>query len=974
MTTERIDIIVSERGSRVVKRNIEGIGGAGQTAARGVQFLRSALVGLGSALLLRELTQMADTYTLITNRLKLVTTGTENLAAINDRLFESAQRTRTSYEATSDLYARIARNAGELGLSQERLLGITETVNQAIRVSGGSAQEAAAGVRQFGQAIGSGALRGDELISVLENMPRLAQAIATGMGVSIGELRELGAEGALTADRIIAALETTAPEIAREFEQMTPTIGEAFTVLNNSVLRFIGELDQALGISETFARLIIFLAEHLDTVAKLAAVAGIALAAAFSVSLIGRIGTTIGQVIALERALGAASVSSALFSAAMKLGQRAVIGLTAAIAANPIGFLIVALTTVISLLTVFRDDIKVTADGVVSLGDVFRAVFSFIMDLIRPVVEFFKDAWDGSIETVTGKLGDFLNSVLSILGSVVSFVKSIINAQIALWVGGFKTIVGVWNLLPDAFRALGAAAVNALIDIVDTGISGIVRGVGNLLEFIGSAFSAVGLENPFAGLFDDFETGLDRFRIEGAPAVGAVFGEIGGIASREFSEAFGTDFIGTAIDTIMARAREIAEARAANTGPLNPGGTIPGDPELPGGPGAGGAGAGASAAELNDQLKLMLDLLEEIIGPAQDYADKVEALDTLLQMGAITAEQYADKWREIRLEFLETQTTFAAGLERGLLRVQEDLNDMASDIERVFTNAFGAAEDALTEFISTGKLDFKGFVNSILEDLIRLSVRQTVLKPLANALGGLLGFDASGAFGGGGDNGSAALNQSATALTGSAAALTQAAGALAAGGGLGGGIGGQLNQATQAATQATQAASTAAGSVTQLPGIFGAFQGGLSSIFSGLQGGLGGLFSGLTQNLGGLFSNLMSGLGNIFSSIFSGGGGGGGFLSSIIGGIFGGGGIGFATGGGFTVGGGGGVDSQLVQFRASPGERVEVKRPGDQSETGGQRQQIVFNIQTPDTEGFKRSESQIAARLARMTQKGRRNL
>lgn len=123
----------------------------------------------------------------------------------------------------------------------------------------------------------------------------------------------------------------------------------------------------------------------------------------------------------------------------------------------------------------------------------------------------------------------------------------------------------------------------------------------------------------------------------------------------------------------------------------------------------------------------------------------------------------------------------------------------------------------------------------------------------------------------------------------------------------------------------------------------------------------------------------MSGLGNIFSSIFGGGGGGGGiggFLTSLIGGIFGGGGgLGFATGGGFNVSGKGGVDSQLVAFRASPGERVEVKRPGQTgSEGGGQRQQIVFNIQTQDAESFRRSESQIAARMARLANSGRRNL
>lgn len=129
----------------------------------------------------------------------------------------------------------------------------------------------------------------------------------------------------------------------------------------------------------------------------------------------------------------------------------------------------------------------------------------------------------------------------------------------------------------------------------------------------------------------------------------------------------------------------------------------------------------------------------------------------------------------------------------------------------------------------------------------------------------------------------------------------------------------------------------------------------------------------VTKSLTNMFQNVLGGLlGGI------GGGGGGGF--NIFGGLFGGGGAAtptlgglFATGGDFTVGGQGGVDSQLVQFRASPGERVSVSRNGDSS-GGGSGQQIVFNIQTPNVESFRQSEAQIAARMARIASRGNRNL
>lgn len=735
MTTERIDIIVSERGSRVVKRNIEGIGGGAMGAARGVQFLMRALAGLGAALGARELLRQADTYTLLTNRLKLVTSSAENLATVNERLFRTAQDTRTSYEATVDLYARVARNAEALGLSQEELLGITETVNQAIRVSGGTANEAAAGVRQFGQAIGSGALRGDELISVLENMPRLAQAIADGMGVTIGQLREMGAEGALTSDRIVAALQQSAPEIAREFAQLTPTVGEAFTVLGNSALRFIGQLNETLGITDMLSTALMFVAEHLDTIAKLAVVAGAALAAAFTVNLLGSIAGTVSQLIALERALGATSVASAAFGAALKVAQRGMWLLNAAMLANPIGIVVALIGAIVAALYVFRDTITVSADGVVSLGDVFRAVFSYIMDFLGPVIDWFQEAWSTGLDNVGGYVGDLIDVFKSVMSAVIGFVKTTVNTYIGIWVGAYRTIVRAWGLFPQALEAVGSAAINGLIGIVDAGIEAIVQGIGDLFEWLGSGFEAVGLSNPFAGMLDGFSTDLERFMIQNAPEVGATFRELGGIAAQEFGNAMNTDYIGTMTDTIMARAREIADARAAEGGrsrELDP--AVPGAPGIPGSP----SGSGGSS-NLPDALQRQVDLLDEIDGPLKEYQANLRALDALMARGAITAEEYNRAFRDMRIEFLDSSTSMAAGAERAFLKIARDAEDAASQIEDLITTAFKGAEDALVEFVKTGKLDFSSLVDSIIEGLVRMALQQLIIAPLANAFSSFIG-------------------------------------------------------------------------------------------------------------------------------------------------------------------------------------------------------------------------------------------
>jgi tape measure domain-containing protein len=848
MTTEHIDIVVTEKGSRIVKRNLEDLGQGSRTAAAGVSFLRNTLSVLGGSALLIGLSRQAETYTQINNRLRLVTSSSQNLRKINDELFASAQRTRTSYEATVDLYSRVARNAETLGLSQKRLLAITETVNQAIRVSGGSTQEAEAGVRQFGQALGSGALRGDELVSVLENMPRLARAIADGMGVTIGQLRQLGSDGELTSAKIVKALEKTAPGIAKEFAQLRPTIGEAFTVLNNSAIRFIGQLDQTLGLSQAVSAALIFLAQHLDTVAKLAVIAGLSLAAAFAASRASAIISTVSQVIALERALGATSTASALFGAAMKIAQGGVRALTAAIAANPIGLLIVAITAAISYLVLFRDQISVTSDGVVSLGDVFRAIFSFIQELIAPVVEFFRTAWVGGLAAVEERFGPFAAFIADVFSFIVNSAKAYINAIVGLWVGAYRTIIAAWSLFGPAMRDIGVIAMNGLIGVVESGVKGVLSAVQSMLNFIGSAAEAVGAKNPFANLINpDKIVNLAQFKgkVTGAAA------QLGNTFSKEFGVALSTDYVGGAIDSVLARAREIANKRIAETsgGTLNPSGL----PTVPGiaGDGQGKAKKDAKAdksplAQMSDEMRRIIDLYNEIKGPQIEFEANVRALDTLLAAGIINVDEYAKKWRELRIAFLDTQNSFAAGAERGFLKVAQDLGDAAKNIETVIKNTFSSAEDAIVKFVTTGKVDIKELVNSVIEDLVRLVTKQLILAPIANMLGGLFG-----------------------------------------GGGGGGGF--------------------------------------------------------------------LSGLGGIFSSLFGGG-------------------LGFATGGGFNVGGGGGVDSQMVAFRATPGERVNVTRPGQEQDSGGGRQTVIVNINAQDADSFRRSESQIAAKLARAAQRGRRNL
>jgi tape measure domain-containing protein len=222
------------------------------------------LVGLvAAAVSAGKVAEYANQWRLLENRIKLVTKSSAELVTVQEELIKLSLRSRTPFEATANLYARVARSSRELGLSQQELLDFTETVSKSIRVSGSTAAEASAGVIQFGQALASSRLSGDELRSVLEQMPRLAQAIAEGMGVGIGQLRELGEAGELTSDKVLDALRKSAPAIAAEFAQLSPLVSEAMGNMDTALISFIGRMDEAMGISVFFAEAIIDVADEL---------------------------------------------------------------------------------------------------------------------------------------------------------------------------------------------------------------------------------------------------------------------------------------------------------------------------------------------------------------------------------------------------------------------------------------------------------------------------------------------------------------------------------------------------------------------------------------------------------------------------------------------------------------------------------------------------------------------------------------
>lgn len=238
---------------------------------------------------LADLTQKAISYadaqTLISTKLGLVTDSEAELAAVRKFLFGISQDTHTSLSKTADLYSRISINSRNLGLAQQDLLTIIRSVNESIALSGGDAASAEAAIVQFGQALTSTVLSGDEMNRILAQEPRLAEAIAAGMGKTIDELITMSETGKLTTEAVVQALLSQSDRIDTEYGRIGTTVGQAFTTLDNAVGQYIGNTDRASGASEMLASGIVWIGQNIDNVASLVILIGGLIGTRFVASL-----------------------------------------------------------------------------------------------------------------------------------------------------------------------------------------------------------------------------------------------------------------------------------------------------------------------------------------------------------------------------------------------------------------------------------------------------------------------------------------------------------------------------------------------------------------------------------------------------------------------------------------------------------------------------------------------------------------
>jgi len=208
------------------------------------------IAGLGLVGATRQTLEFAEAWTEASNKLTAAGVSVGQLANVQERLVRLSLATRTGLTETVDLFARLTRGTAQLGATQEQVYRATTILNQAFKAGGATASEQRSAILQLGQALSSGVLQGDELRSLRENAPLLAKAIADEFGVTVGQLKELGAEGKLTTDRIFNGILKAGKQVEEQFKSTRLTVGEAFTNLATATTAWIGRLDEAYGITK----------------------------------------------------------------------------------------------------------------------------------------------------------------------------------------------------------------------------------------------------------------------------------------------------------------------------------------------------------------------------------------------------------------------------------------------------------------------------------------------------------------------------------------------------------------------------------------------------------------------------------------------------------------------------------------------------------------------------------------------------
>ena len=368
-TTRYIDIKVRTSGAEKSVSNLDkemkGLGKDTDKTTKSFGALSKVAAAVTAALSAQNIIKYADAFSSVQNQIRQTTKTTEDLTTRTAQLLDVANRSRTEFGATAELYTQLNLSTENLGLSTEKLLRLTETIGKSFAVSGKTAAESSGAIRQLGQAFGSGALRGDEFNSIAEGAPEIMRALQRSLGKTSGELRAFAATGGITAEILVNALSDAASVIDEKMTKATKTFGQAMQEANNNMTAFVGSSDAVKGVVGAAGDALVNASNNIELISKGALVLATVFAARLIPSMLtytaGVYANTTAQLLNNTAAVrtvniyGTVAVAQAgatVTTNALTLASRA-LSASMALVGGPVGIALIAAAALIT----FSDEI-----------------------------------------------------------------------------------------------------------------------------------------------------------------------------------------------------------------------------------------------------------------------------------------------------------------------------------------------------------------------------------------------------------------------------------------------------------------------------------------------------------------------------------------------------------------------------------------------------------------------------------------
>ena len=411
--------------------------------------IKKIAAATGAMVLTKMFLSTADAQSQVNAKLDLINDGLQSTETLQDMIFASAQRTRTSYLDTANVITKIGQNAKEAFSNNAELIQFTENLNKQFIIAGASQQEIASASLQLTQALGSGVLRGEELNAVFESAPNIIRTIADYLGVSVGEIRELASDGAITAEIVKNAMLKATDDIEKNFRDMPMTLSQAFTVGKNEIQKSLQDSFEGWNkyLQTDEAQLAM---TRLINLFSLAAKVGVG-----ALSIIGKgalwVSNNLDFIIPILAAIGVAyailraqAIRTALISIAGALKTAGAWML----AHWPILLLVAVLAGALIAAQQFGFGMQEVGGWV---GQVFgmiyavgHNVFATLWNVIASFAEFFANVFNDPVAAIAHLFADALDAILSMVETVAGAIDALTGSNLQGAVSGFRDNLSSW--------------------------------------------------------------------------------------------------------------------------------------------------------------------------------------------------------------------------------------------------------------------------------------------------------------------------------------------------------------------------------------------------------------------------------------------------------------------------------------------------------------------------------------------------